>query len=467
MRYDLIVIGAGSGGLNVAGFANRVGLKVLLIDRRDEDIGGDCLNFGCVPSKALIHVSREVYAARKSRDFGLEVSGEVDMKKVVSYIRSKKDFIRAHENASYFREKGMDVVLGEAKFAPKNSVVVDGKEYFGKRIVIATGGRPRELKVKGSEFLKYGKNLFNNENVFDLERLPKRLVVVGGGPIGVEIGQALSRLGSKVTYLIRDDKFLPKEDPEIAGVLLERLKAEGIEFRFKTSLLEVLDSRRLLIKERGEKKELIYDGVFVGIGRELNLDLDLDKAGVEIEEGRIKVDSKMRTSNKNVFLCGDVAGGLQFTHAAELHAKIILINFFSPFKRKVSYDDFSWVTFSDPEIATFGLNSDELEKRDVKFERVVFDFSEDDRAIVGGYTYGKVILNVSKDEILGGSIVCPGAGEIVQELVLAKSAGLKMKDIFGKIYAYPVASRVNRGAVSKLFEKKLSGFGKRLLRFLY
>ncbi len=479
MKYDVIIIGAGSGGLNVAGFMNRVGLKVLLIDKRSKNIGGDCLNFGCIPSKALVHVSRKVHAAREAGEFGFRMSGEVDMKKVVRYIGDKKRVIRAHENADYFKRLGMSVILGEAKFSSRNSVVVKGKEYFGKRIVIATGSRPRMLDIKGMDNLRYGENYFNNENIFDLKSLPKRLVVVGGGPIGIEIGQALSRLGSRVTILVREDRFLPKEDAEISQVLLEQLKKEGVDFKFNTSPLEILKGNRLLVKEGGVKKKISYDGVFVAIGRKLNLDLDLDEAGIELEkddepthrhdsgESRVRVDKYLRTTNKKIYVCGDVSGGYQFTHMAELHASIILNNFFSPLKKSVNYDDFSWVTFSDPEIATFGLNGDELRKRGTRYERLSLDFEDDDRAIVNSYTEGKMILNVADGKLLGGSVVAPNAGEMFQELVLLKSSGLDVKDIFNKIYAYPTASRVNKAIVTKLFSRKLTGFNGKILRFFY
>lgn len=469
MKYDVIVIGAGSGGLNVAGFMNRVGLKVLLIDKRDEKIGGDCLNFGCVPSKALVHVSRKIYAARKVKEFGLNINGEVDIGKVMKYIDDKKEVIRKVENAGYFRKKGMDVVLGKAKFASKGSVVVNKKEYFGKKIIIASGSRPRVLSIKSIENLRYGENYFNNENVFDLKRLPKSLVVIGGGPIGVEIGQCLSRLGSKVVILVRGDKFLPKEDSEISSVLLERLRREGIEVSFNTSPLEVLEGNRLRVREGENDRDISYDGVFVGIGRELNLDLDLKKAGIEVDgdKGNLKVDKYLRTTNSCVYVCGDAAGGMQFTHMAELHAKTLLYNFFSPLKKAVSYDNFSWVTFSDPEIATFGLSGEQLKEKGIKHERLLMDFGRDDRAIVGDYEDSKMILNVDGGKILGGSIVAPNAGEIVQELVLAMSSGLGARDIFDKVYAYPVASRVNKRIVSKLFERKLTKFNKKVLRFFY
>ena len=242
MKYDIIVIGAGSGGLNIAGFMNKAGFKVLLIDKSDENIGGDCLTFGCVPSKALIHISKLVHNAKESEEFGMKVNGKVDIKVVMDYIKDKKEIIRLHENASYFRKIGMDVVLGLAKFASKNSVLVNGKEYFGKKIVLATGSRPRKLKIPGVEKVDY----YTNESIFGMKKLPKELLIVGGGPIGIEMAQALRRLGSNVTLIDHHSYFLPKESTEIAKVLFKKLKEEGIKFYFNSNIEKFISSGEAL-----------------------------------------------------------------------------------------------------------------------------------------------------------------------------------------------------------------------------
>ncbi len=467
-KYDIIVIGAGSGGLNIAGFMNRINLKVLLIDKSDSRIGGDCLNSGCIPSKALIHVSRLVYDSGKLDRYGLGIKGSVNIKKVSDYIKSKQDVIRVHENAEYFRKAGMHVALGEAKFVSKNSVKVGDKTYFGKKIIIATGSRPRKMTAKGDNNLKYGKNYFNNENIFSLGKLPKKIIVIGGGPIGVEIGQALNRLGSKVVILNRGDRFLPKESEEVTDVLLEQLRSEGIDIRFNSSVLKILDKNNVLIKDNKKKVKEKFDAVFVSIGRELNLDLDLENAGIELkEDGRLKLDKYLRTSNKNILACGDAAGGYQFTHAAELHAGVIINNFFSPFRKSINYDNLSWVTYSYPEIATFGINEEEIRSRGIEYEKLETGFEKDDRAIVDDFVKGKLIVYVSKNKLLGGSMVAANAGELFQELILCNSAGLDIKNIFNKIYPYPTATRINKRIIQNHFSKKLTGLSKKLLRFLY
>ena len=466
--YDIIVIGAGSGGLNIAGFMNRVGFKTLLIDKSDKSIGGDCLNFGCVPSKALIHIARQASSAKKIQGLGLKIGGHIDLKKVMQYVDDKKEYIRKHENADYFRKKGMNVELGDARFVSHNKISVNGKTFFGKKIVIATGSRPRKLRIPGIEKVKF----HTNETIFDMENLPDHLVVIGGGPIGIELGQAFLHLGSRVSVILKDDIFLPKESKEIRDVLYKRLVDEGMKFYFNTSPKMFIDSNTLITEQNGKKLGFKFDEVLISIGRSLNIEnLDLEKAGIDITSDgeRIIVDDYLQTTNKDVFLCGDIAGGYQFTHAAELHASLILSNFFKPklFRKKLSYDNLSWVTYTTPEIATFGLNETQLKERKISYDKLVHDLTDDDRAIVDDVTYGKLVLFVKKGKVLGGSMVAENAGEISQELMLANSAGINVKHIFNKIYPYPTASRVNKKIITDSFAKKLTPSAIKILKWSY
>ena len=267
-KYDIIIIGAGSGGLNIAGFMNRAGFKVLLIDKTDRRIGGDCLNSGCVPSKALIHVARLLKDANEANRFGLTVNGKADIKKVLGYVKEKQEVIRVHENAEHFRKLGMDVVLGEARFAGPDSVTVGNETYRGKKIILATGSRPRKLNVHGIETVKYE----TNETIFDLDKLPEHLVVIGGGPIGIELGQAFRHLGSKVTVVEADSKFLPKESSEIADVLRRRLESEGISFIFNATVKEYTSPNQAIIVDKDNKEIRIdFDTMLVSIGRDYNI----------------------------------------------------------------------------------------------------------------------------------------------------------------------------------------------------
>ncbi|MEJ7766880.1 MAG: FAD-dependent oxidoreductase, partial [Chitinophagaceae bacterium] len=339
-KYDVMVIGAGSAGLSVGLFMNQAGFKVLLVDKTDHHIGGDCLNDGCVPSKALIHIARIAHSAREAEHFGLQVSGSIDIKKAIEYVYNRQNIIREHENANHFRKEGLDVVLGEAKFTGANEIEVEGRRYTGKKIVIATGSKPRKMKAPGVENVTY----YDNESIFHLDHLPERLLVVGAGPIGIEIGQALNRLGSKVTVMHRGEMILEHDDKAVTEILCRQLNEEGIDFIFNADVDGFPTPTEAIIKLKdGGTRTLAIDAIFVGVGRELiTKSLQLEKAGVEVKDGKIVVDGYLRTTNKSVYVCGDVAGSLQFSHAAEQQARMLLNNFFSPLKKKLNNDHMSW-----------------------------------------------------------------------------------------------------------------------------
>lgn len=462
--YDIIVIGAGSGGLNIASFMNGVGFKTLLIDKSDEHIGGDCLNFGCVPSKALIHIARSIHTGNIAKEFGMNTSGKIDMEKVMAYVRSRQEIIRKHENVDYFSKKGMDVALGEARFVGKSSVEVAGNVYYGKRIVVATGSKPLMIRFPGMDPVKF----YTNETIFGLKKLPQKLLVIGGGPIGIELGQAFLMMGSKVVVVNGGDRILGKEDAEVSELMKERLEKQGMEFRLNARLKEFPSAQKALIQQ-GESNETIdFDTVLLAVGREISHEeLKPGAAGIKTEKGRIVVDDYLRTTNRRVFVVGDAAGKHQFTHAAELHARLVLRNFFSPLKKKLNTDHLSWVTYTTPEVATFGLSEDELQKRKISYTLQKVEFTDDDRAIVDGYRYGFLKVYVRKGELLGGTMVAPGAGELFQELVLANTLGIGINGLFKKIYPYPTATRINMKMAGKYLSDKLTPFKKRLLRALY
>ena len=457
---DIIVIGAGSGGLSVGLFLAKVGIKVTMIVKSDKDVGGECLNDGCVPSKALIHVARQIRAAREAQSFGIKLSGEVDIQKAIGYVHAQQEIIRKHENAEWLTEQGINVVLGEASFAGKTEVEVNGKVFSAKKIILATGSKPRKLKIEGVEKVNY----FDNENIFHISQLPKKLLVVGGGPIGIEIAQAMQRLGSEVTVVEEGNGILTHDHKTLTSILLKRLQEEGIIFHFDVSLQKFSSPIEAVLKKKnGKEFSVSFDAVFVGIGRVLLLEpLQLAKAGIEVKDHKIIVDDQLRTTNKDVMVCGDVAGDLQFSHAAEFHGRIILNNLFSPLNKKINNDHMSWVTFTDPEIATFGLNEKQLKDRSIRYEKLEQDFSDDDRAVTDNYRYARTILYISKggffkkEKILGGTMIAPRAGELIQELILANTLGLSINSIFNKIYPYPVATRINQQLIVRHKQKTLT-----------
>lgn len=470
-EFDIIVIGAGSGGLSVGLFMNQAGFKVLMVSRTDEEIGGDCLNDGCIPSKALIHVAKTAHQAREAVNFGLEVNGKIDIKKVVSYIRSKQTNIRKHENAKWLGDQGISVALGNASFAGKNQISVKGKIYSAKKIVIATGSKPRKLIVSGIEKVTY----FDNESIFDLDTLPAKILCIGGGPIGLEMAQALSRLGSKVTVLSTSNGILEHDDLSVTSILKERLEIEGIDFILESKIEKFTTATEGVVKSAaGGFSTFTFDAIFVAIGRELNLaPLSLEKAGINVKDNQVIKDRYLRTTNKNVMLCGDVAGDLQFSHAAEFHARLIINNLFSPFKKKLDNKHLSWVTFTDPQVATFGLNEKQLKDQNMDYRKLHKSFKNDDRAVVDSYQYGEINLLIgeggllTKTKVLGGTMVAPNAGELIQELILANTEKLSVNAIFNKIYPYPVAARINQSLITDYKSEALTPLIKKLLQSAY
>ncbi len=470
-QFDIIVIGAGSAGLSVGLFMNRAGFRVLMISRSDRSVGGDCLNEGCVPSKALIHAARMFQNAREAENFGVMTTGKADIGKVIRYIRGRQDTIRQHESARWLRGQGIIVELGDAFFSGERSVTVNGKVFTGRNIVIATGSVPKQLSIPGVENVKY----YDNRNIFGLDQLPERFLFIGGGPISTELAQAMKSLGSQVTLIHRGDMILPHDDKKAAAVLLRQLREQHIRVLLGTEPLEFPTPNTCLIRlPDGSTTVIGMDAVFAGIGRELLLDpLNLAAAGIAVKDGKIVTDPYLRTTNPHVFVCGDIAGDLKFSHAAEFHARILLNNFFNPFRKKLDNRYMSWVTFTSPELATFGMNEKQLQGKDISFLTLEQDFSSDDRAVVDSYPYGYLKLYIGKggwfrkQKILGGTMVAPHAGEMIQELMLANSSGLDIKAIFNKVYPYPVASRVNQHLIVQLKKQQLTPRLSRLLQRAY
>jgi len=469
--YDIIVIGAGSGGLSVGLTMNALGFNVLMCAKSDKDIGGECLNDGCVPSKAFIHVSRLLHHAKTASQFGLLVDGKPDISKALKYVHNRQEVIRKNENAGWLKDQGIAVELGEAKFTGKNEIEINTKSYKAKNIVIATGSKPHKFNVPGIEMVTY----YDNENIFHAKDLPDTLLMVGAGPIGMELAQALRRFDKKIIVVNHGDKILEHDDERVTSILLNQLKAEGIQFMMQASIDHFTSPNEAVIQSKdGTKKTLQFDAIIVGIGREFILEpLQLHLAGVEVKDHKIIVDKQLRTTNKDIFVCGDVAGDLFFSHAAELHARILVNNFLSPIKKKLNNDHISWVTFTDPEIATFGLSEKQLKERKINYETLEADFSHDDRAITDNYQFGKLVVFIRpnrfyrKQKILGGTMVAPNAGELIQELILANTSGLSIDAIFNKIYPYPTASRINQHVIVNYKQKSITSGIKKLLRIAF
>jgi pyruvate/2-oxoglutarate dehydrogenase complex dihydrolipoamide dehydrogenase (E3) component len=461
------VIGAGSGGLNVASFFASINMNVLLVDKNESSLGGDCLNTGCVPSKSFIHVASCIHSARQLQTYGLGVSGGVDITKVMDEVKSKQNTIRVHESSDAFAKKGIEVKLGHASFTGSYSIAINDEEVSFDACVLATGSRARTLSIKSDDSVR----IFSNENIFDIEYLPKEFVFIGGGPIGCELGQAFARLGSHVTILNTQDRILPREEPEVSSVLASSFEKDRVTIINNATLVEIKEKTlSYTIQGSEEVKPISTDAIFVGIGRALNIEnLDLEKAGIACDEkfSRLIINECLQTTNADVYAVGDVAGSFMFTHAAEEHAKVVINNLLSPMKKKMP-KTMPWVTFTSPQVATFGKQKSDLEKESVVFDTLEASFANDDRAITDGAREGFVCVYLdSKRRLLGGTMVGDDAGELVQELLLLQSANLPISALFDKVYPYPSKSRINRSLAVAYAKRRLTETNKKLLRILF
>ncbi len=462
MNYDIIVLGAGSAGLNIAVFMNSIGLKVLMVEKTV--VGGDCLNYGCIPSKALISMAQTVYAARRAEAFGLHLVGNLELKKVADTIKRRQEIIREHENADYFRNKGIDVEFGSPEFTGPRSIRVNGKEACARKIIITTGSRPMIPDIAGIEKTNY----FTNETIFRNRQLPGRLLVIGGGPIGVEVGQAYQRLGARVTLVTRGQQILPKEDADIATILGTALQEEGMKILTGHTPVRFADSHTLIIRHLNKEMPVPFDQLLAAVGRLVNIEgLNLEAAGIAVENGRIKADKTLRTTNKHVYICGDAAGDYMFTHWAEYQAALVIRNMLSPFKRNVDRSKIAWVTYTDPEIATFGKQSRELELQNKKFQTISIELKHVDRAICEGLVQGLLKVHLEKGKIVGGTMIARHAGELSGEAIGAMTLGIPFSKLYNRIYPYPTLSRINRRAVQKYLGARLTPRNANILKRLF
>ncbi|MFK7808212.1 MAG: NAD(P)/FAD-dependent oxidoreductase [Saprospiraceae bacterium] len=471
-KYDVIVIGAGSAGLGNTGVGYTIGLKTLLIEKDERNFGGDCTNYGCVPSKALIHVAKLFHAAKQAAPFGLESSGKADMQKILDYIHSKQDFIRDGEDADALRKKGADVVIGTAQFEDKNTVVVGDQKFTAKVILLCTGSSPRKLNIPGMEKVK----IYTNESLFfDCKTLPEHFVIIGGGAIGCEMAQAFQRLGSKVTIVDRGHRILSKERENISAVLEQRFLEEGITISYNSEV-KAFEGGKCIIKTKIGEETIPCDAVLMAVGRVVNTkNMGLEKAGIALtERGKIKVDEYLRSTNPNVYVVGDAAGKYMFSHGAEKMVRQLWRNLLIPlFKKKNTTKNLSWVTFTDPEVATFGWSEEKLAKENVDYYRQDQNFEHDDRAIVDEYQYGQMSIwttngsNIGGRTILSGTMIAPKAGDLIQELQLASENKIPIKKITERVYPYPVASRINQKTLRGLMEKTFTETKKKLARISF
>ena len=462
-RYNLVVIGAGTAGLITAAGAAGLGAKVAVIERFL--LGGDCLNVGCVPSKCLIRSSRAAEDIRTASQFGVSVADEprVDFAAVMERMRRLRAHISRHDSAQRFRDLGVDVFLGEGQFSGSDTIQVDGKTLNFKKAVIATGARPVHPPVEGLAEAGF----LTNETVFSLTERPRRLAVVGGGPIGCELAQAFRRLGSQVTLIEMSAQFLAREDPEAARLLAETFRREGIDVRLSTRLEKVTstDTEKQLHLESGGKKEILaVEEILVGIGRAPNVEnLNLEAAGVKYNKRGVLVNDYLQTTNSRIYGAGDVCMKWKFTHAADAAARIVIQNALFLGRKKLSSLTMPWCTYTDPELAHVGLYEKEALEKGFEVDHFVRPLSEVDRGLIDGEEgFVKVLVKKGTDQILGATIVARHAGEMISEISLAIVGGIGLKTLSNVIHPYPTQTEAIRQTADAYNRTRLTPFVKKL-----
>ncbi len=445
-RYNLVVIGAGTAGLVTAAGATGLGAKVALIER--ELMGGDCLNVGCVPSKALLRAARAYADVRDAGEFGVEVppGARVNFPAVMERMRRLRAKISKTDSAGRFRDLGVDVFMGAGRFVSADEVEVNGTRLTFKKAVIATGARAAALPIAGLAEAGF----LTNETVFRLTELPRRLAVIGAGPIGCELAQAFARFGAQVTLLEVMPQILPLEDREAAAMVQASLARDGIRILVgcKIQRVEAAGGEKLLHVEAGGPGETVRaDAILVGVGRAPNVEgLGLETVGVQHDAKGIKVDDRLRTTNPRIFAAGDVCPGYKFTHNSDFQARIVIQNALFFGRARASALTIPACTYTDPEIAHVGLSESEAQKRGIRVKTFVQEFADLDRAVLDGEPEGFVKVHVREgtDKIVGATIVARHAGEMLPELTLALVHGIGLGKIASVIHSYPTQAEAIR-----------------------
>ncbi len=459
-RYNLVVLGGGSAGLVAAAGAAGMGARVALVERHL--LGGDCLNVGCVPSKAIIRSGHAAHDVRTAEEFGVHVNSEVtvDFARVMERMRGIRAGISPHDSASRFSEHyGVDVYYGSARFTGRDTVEVNGTVIRFAKAVIATGARAAVPPIPGLADAGF----LTNHNVFNLTEQPSRLAVVGGGPIGSELAQTFARLGTEVTIIEMADQFLQREDRDAAEVLKSSIERDGVSVLLSTTLqrVEAIADGRVLVLENSEgPRRLTVDEILVGVGRTPNVEgLDLEVAGIEYDRSGVRVDDYLRTTNRKIFASGDICLPFKFTHTADAASRAIIQNALFPGpKKRISKMIVPWCTYTDPEIAHVGLSAKQAEEKGYAVDTHRVNMADVDRAIAEGETEGflKVHCKRGTDTIVGATIVARHAGEMISEITTAMVGGMGLGSFSGVIHPYPTRAEAIRKAADGYNRTKLT-----------
>lgn len=469
--YDIGILGGGSAGLTIAAGAAQFGAKTILIDKEDK-LGGDCLHYGCVPSKTLIKTAHVYHLMKNASQFGLPQHQimPVDFRDVSNRIKSVIATIQKHDSVERYCGLGAKIEFGNALFKNEHTISLKGKDISAKSWVIATGSSPAIPKIEGLEQTPF----ITNRDIFYLENLPKSMIVLGAGPISTEMAQAFCRLGTEVTVIQRSGQILGKEDNDMADAVMQNLAAEGVKFHLNTSILSVRDlgtEREVTVKYKdGRTEPLRAETIFVALGREPNLKgLELENAGVEYDSKGLRLDSRLRTSQKHIYGAGDVTGAYQFTHAAGYEGGVVLTNAILHLPRKADYTFFPWCTYTDPELANIGMNETAAKEAGLKYAVWIEEFNNNDRGLAEGEGLGRIKLILDeKEKPLGVQILGLHAGELISEWVAALNGKVKLSALAGAVHPYPTLAEINKRVVGNYFSGKIfSNKVKKTLKFFF
>jgi len=469
--YDLGVIGGGAAGLTVASGAAQLGARTLLVER-EADLGGDCLHYGCVPSKTLIKTARVYHQIKNCHRYGLPeiVPPPVDFREISTRIRQVIGAVQLHDSRERFEGLGVRIVIGTPYFTDEHTIALDGKRTSARKWVIATGSSPAIPDLPGLAETPF----LTNRELFSLERLPEALIILGAGPIAIEMAQAFQRLGSRVTVIQRSTQILSKEDKDLADLVMETLANEGIVFHLGCRVLSADNqgnTRRVHIETAdGEKLTVIGSDILVALGRVANSEgLRLEDLGISHSHKGIKVDRRLRTSQPHIFAAGDVIGGHQFTHAAGYEGGIVISNAVFHLPRQVDYTWMPWCTYTGPELASIGHNEKSARAAGLDYRVWREEFRDNDRALAEDEASGQIkLLLDQRGRPLGVQILGPHAGDILGEWVAVLNGGLKLSKLAGAIQPYPTLGEINKKVVDAVFAEKIfSDKVRSVLKFLF
>ncbi len=464
-RYNLVVVGAGTAGLVCAAGAAGLGARVALVERHL--LGGDCLNVGCVPSKALIGAARAAAALRNAEQFGIKRPDtlQIDFAAVMERMRRLRADIAPHDSVQRFTELGVDVFLGEGHFLDRHTVAVGERRLHFAKAVIATGARATAPPIDGLADVDY----LTNETVFSLTELPRRLAIIGAGPIGCEMAQAFARFGAEVVLIESVHGILPREDRDAAEFVLQSLRVDGVKLLCCGERLQIgpadEGSIRLAVHSHGTRHDLLVDRLLVAVGRAPNVEgLGLDDAGVTFDSKGVTVNDRLQTSNPDIYAAGDVCSAYQFTHAADFMARIVIRNALFFGRASARSLIVPWCTYTDPEIAHVGLYEKQAQEQGLAVDTFTREFRQVDRTILEGQTDGLVRVHVRKgtDTILGATIVAANAGDLISEITLAMKHKLGLKKIADTIHPYPTRAEAIRQVGDAYNRTRLTPFARNL-----